>query len=47
LLPLLSGTAFGSVILHTSPEAAAGGVLAVVKNGGINKLKFLLNGIQP
>ena len=29
----MSGTAYGTVILHTSPEAAAGGPLAVVKNG--------------
>ncbi len=31
----MSGTAYGTVILHTSPEAAAGGPLAVVKNGDI------------
>ena len=29
----MSGTAYGTVILHTSPEAAAGGPLAVVKTG--------------
>ncbi|MEM6415280.1 MAG: dihydroxy-acid dehydratase [Pseudomonadota bacterium] len=29
----MSGTAFGSVILHVSPEAAVGGPLALVKNG--------------
>ncbi len=29
----MSGTAFGTVILHTSPEAAAGGPLAVVTDG--------------
>lgn len=29
----MSGTAFGTVVLHVSPEAAAGGVLALVKNG--------------
>jgi dihydroxy-acid dehydratase len=29
----MSGTAYGTVILHTSPEAAAGGPLAVVRNG--------------
>ena len=32
---IFSGTAFGTVILHTSPESAAGGVLAVVQTGGI------------
>jgi len=29
----MSGTAFGTVALHLSPEAAAGGVLGLVKNG--------------
>ena len=29
----MSGTAFGTVVLHVTPEAAAGGPLAVVKNG--------------
>jgi dihydroxy-acid dehydratase len=29
----MSGTAYGSVILHISPEAAAGGTLALVQNG--------------
>ncbi|WP_417668271.1 L-arabinonate dehydratase [Roseibium sp.] len=29
----MSGTAYGTVILHTSPEAAAGGPLAVIRNG--------------
>ncbi len=29
----MSGTAFGTVILHVSPEAAAGGPLALVKTG--------------
>ena len=29
----MSGTAFGTVCLHTSPEAAVGGPLAVVQNG--------------
>ncbi|GGE50977.1 L-arabinonate dehydratase [Actibacterium pelagium] len=31
----MSGTAYGTVILHTSPEAAAGGPLAVVRNGDV------------
>ena len=31
----MSGTAFGTVFLHTSPEAAAGGVLALVKDGDL------------
>ena len=29
----MSGTAYGTVVLHTAPEAAAGGPLAVVHNG--------------
>jgi len=29
----MSGTGFGTVILHVSPEAAAGGTLAVVRDG--------------
>ena len=29
----MSGTAFGTVVLHVSPEAAAGGPLALVRNG--------------
>jgi len=29
----MSGTAFGSVVLHVAPEAEAGGPLAVVRNG--------------
>ncbi len=29
----MSGTAFGTVVLHTSPEAAAGGPLALVETG--------------
>jgi dihydroxy-acid dehydratase len=29
----MSGTAFGTVVLHVSPEAAAGGPLALVKDG--------------
>jgi dihydroxy-acid dehydratase len=29
----MSGTAFGSIVLHITPEAAAGGPLALVQNG--------------
>ena len=29
----MSGTAYGTAVLHVSPEAAAGGVLALVQNG--------------
>jgi dihydroxy-acid dehydratase len=31
----MSGTAYGTVVLHTSPEAAAGGPLALVRNGDL------------
>ncbi len=34
----MSGTAYGTVILHTAPEAAAGGPLAVVQNGDMIEL---------
>ena len=34
----MSGTAYGTVILHTSPEAAVGGPLAVVRNGDMIEL---------
>jgi L-arabonate dehydrase len=34
----MSGTAYGTVVLHASPEAAAGGVLALVENGDIIEL---------
>ncbi|MBK9361197.1 MAG: dihydroxy-acid dehydratase [Rubrivivax sp.] len=31
----MSGTAFGTIVLHITPEAAAGGPLALVKNGDL------------
>jgi len=34
----MSGTGFGTVVLHVSPEAAAGGTLALVKEGDIIEL---------
>ena len=34
----MSGTAYGTVVLHTSPEAAAGGNLALVRDGDIIEL---------
>ena len=34
----MSGTAYGTVVLHVSPEAAVGGPLAVVKNGDVIEL---------
>ena len=29
----MSGTAFGTIVLHVTPESAAGGPLALVRNG--------------
>ena len=34
----MSGTAYGTVVLHTSPEAAVGGPLALVKTGDMIEL---------
>jgi L-arabonate dehydrase len=34
----MSGTAYGTVVLHSSPEAAAGGPLALVRDGDIIEL---------
>jgi L-arabonate dehydrase len=34
----MSGTAYGTVVLHISPEAAAGGMLALVENGDMIEL---------
>jgi dihydroxy-acid dehydratase len=34
----MSGTAYGTVVLHTAPEAAAGGPLALIKSGDIVEL---------
>jgi dihydroxy-acid dehydratase len=34
----MSGTAYGTVVLHTSPEAAVGGPLALVQNGDMVQL---------
>src|SRR6266850_3991258 len=34
----MSGTAYGTVVLHVAPEAATGGTLALVKNGDLIEL---------
>jgi dihydroxy-acid dehydratase len=34
----MSGTAFGTVVLHVAPESAVGGTLALVQNGDIIEL---------
>jgi dihydroxy-acid dehydratase len=37
----MSGTGFGTVVLHASPEAAAGGNFSVVQNGDIIELDVM------
>ena len=34
----MSGTAYGTVVLHVAPEAAAGGPLALVRDGDLIEL---------
>src|SRR5260370_22903 len=34
----MSGTAFGTIVLHVTPESAVGGPLALVKNGDMIRL---------
>ena len=34
----MSGTAYGTVVLHAAPEAAAGGPLALVRDGDLIEL---------
>ncbi|MGN6637417.1 MAG: dihydroxy-acid dehydratase, partial [Mucilaginibacter sp.] len=34
----MSGTGFGTVVLHVSPEASAGGTLAVIQDGDMISL---------
>jgi dihydroxy-acid dehydratase len=42
----MSGTGFGTVILHVSPEAAAGGTLAVVQSGDVIELNVPNRSLQ-
>ncbi len=42
----MSGTAFGTVVLHVTPEAAAGGPLALVQNGDWIALDVLAGSLQ-
>jgi L-arabonate dehydrase len=42
----MSGTAYGTVILHISPEAAAGGALALVENGDLIELDVARRRLQ-
>ena len=42
----MSGTAYGTVVLHTSPEAAAGGTLALVRDGDMIELDVAGRGLH-
>jgi len=42
----MSGTAYGTVVLHASPEAAAGGALALVQNGDLIELDVAKGRLQ-
>ncbi|MEX2241755.1 MAG: IlvD/Edd family dehydratase [Burkholderiales bacterium] len=42
----MSGTAYGTVILHVAPEAAAGGALALVENGDTIELDVARRRLQ-
>jgi dihydroxy-acid dehydratase len=42
----MSGTGFGTVILHVSPEAAIGGTLAIVQNGDMIALDVEKRSLQ-
>jgi L-arabonate dehydrase len=42
----MSGTAYGTVALHMSPEAAAGGALALVQNGDMIELDVQKRSLQ-
>ncbi len=42
----MSGTAYGTVVLHTAPEAAAGGTLALVQNGDMVELDVAQRRLQ-
>ena len=49
----MSGTAYGTVVLHVSPESAVGGPLAVVENGDVieldvpgRRLELLVSGAE-
>jgi dihydroxy-acid dehydratase len=42
----MSGTAYGTVVLHVSPETAAGGPLALVQNGDVISLDVAAKSLQ-
>src|SRR5678815_5189576 len=42
----MSGTAYGTVVLHVAPEAAVGGPLAAVRNGDLITLGVAARGLH-
>ena len=38
----MSGTAFGTIVLHIAPESAVGGPLSLVRNGDRIRLDFVM-----
>jgi dihydroxy-acid dehydratase len=42
----MSGTAFGTIVLHITPESAVGGPLALVKNGDMIRLDVSKRSIE-
>ncbi len=42
----MSGTAFGTIVLHITPESAVGGPLALVKNGDMISLDVAKRSIE-
>jgi dihydroxy-acid dehydratase len=42
----MSGTAYGTVILHVAPESAVGGTLALVQNGDMISLDVAKRSLQ-
>jgi dihydroxy-acid dehydratase len=42
----MSGTAFGTIVLHITPESAVGGPLALVKNGDMIRLDVARRSIE-
>jgi dihydroxy-acid dehydratase len=42
----MSGTAFGTIVLHASPEAAVGGALALVRDGDVIELDVEARSLQ-
>ena len=41
----MSGTAYGTIVLHVTPEAAIGGPLALVRNG--DRIRLSVDGAPP